>query len=142
MHPGLLVGAGFLLGTVGVKALKSEPAKKLMVQAAVQGMRVKDEAETLIDEAKAEFDDVIAQASYEKQLAEGTVEVEAEVADAPAADAPAGAAAVKPAVETASKAVADAAKTVKKVAASAAKTSGSGRGAGAGHGMGHGRGGK
>ncbi len=87
MHPGLLVGAGFLLGTVGVKAIKSKPAKKLLVQAAVQGMRVKDEAETLIDQAKAEFDDVIAQASYEKDLGEATSEMQAEVpADIDTAD--------------------------------------------------------
>ena len=78
MNPALLVGAGFLLGTVGVKALKSEPAKKVMVQAAVHSLRAKEEAETLIDQAKAEFDDIMAQADYEKQLSETTAEAATE----------------------------------------------------------------
>ena len=34
---GLLVGAGFLLGTVGVKALTSTTAKKCYVQGVAQG---------------------------------------------------------------------------------------------------------
>lgn len=35
---GLLVGAGFLLGTVGVKALTSTTAKKCYVQGVAQGL--------------------------------------------------------------------------------------------------------
>ena len=150
MHPGLLVGAGFLLGTVGVKAIKSEPAKKMLVQAAVSGMRVKEEAETLIDQAKAEFDDVIAQASYEKELACGTtIEAQADITEpsdskpSPTANPTTEVPAAKPAVEAAANSAVDAAQAVKKVIASTnATNSKNTRGAGAGRGMGHGRGGK
>ena len=43
MNPGLLVGAGFLLGSVGVKALTSQKAKQVYVKGIVQGMRAKEE---------------------------------------------------------------------------------------------------
>ena len=76
MNHGLLVGAGFLLGTVGVKALKSETARKVYVKTIAQGLRVKEEAETIVDEAKAEFDDILAEAGYQNAVDE-TVEEEA-----------------------------------------------------------------
>lgn len=66
MNHGLLVGAGFLLGTVGVKVLKSEPVRNATVKTIAQGLRIKEEAETIVDEAKAEFDDILAEAGYEK----------------------------------------------------------------------------
>lgn len=66
MNHGLLVGAGFLLGTLGVKALKSEPAHKAAVATVAQGLKIKESAETIVDEAKAEFDDIMAEAGYEK----------------------------------------------------------------------------
>ncbi len=67
MHPGILVGAGFLIGTLGVKALKSEPAHKAAVYTIAQGLKAKEGAETLVDEAKAEFDDILAEAGYNKE---------------------------------------------------------------------------
>jgi len=82
MNPFLLVGVGFLLGTAGVKAAKSEPAHDLYVKSAVAGMRAKESCETIIDEAKAEFDDIMAEAGYEKNTEEGEIE---EVKPAPAA---------------------------------------------------------
>lgn len=54
MNHGLLVGAGFLLGTLGVKALKSEPARKVYVKTIAQGLRVKEEAEELPEADDAE----------------------------------------------------------------------------------------
>ena len=69
MNPGILVGAGFLLGTLGVKALKSEPAHKAAVYTIAQGLKAKESAETLVDEAKAEFDDILAEAGYNKEEA-------------------------------------------------------------------------
>ena len=71
MNPGLLVGAGFLLGSVGVKALSSKKAKKLYVKGIVQGMRAKEEVQTMVDEARAEFDDLLAEAGYAKELEDG-----------------------------------------------------------------------
>ena len=59
MNPGLLVGAGFLLGSVGVKALTSNKAKQVYVKGIVQGMRAKEEVQTMVDEARAEFDDLL-----------------------------------------------------------------------------------
>ena len=52
MNPGLLVGAGFLLGSVGVKALTSQKAKQVYVKGIVQGMRAKEEVQTMVDEAR------------------------------------------------------------------------------------------
>ena len=71
MNPGLLVGAGFLLGSVGVKALTSKQAKKVYVKGIVQGMRAKEEVETMVDEARAEFDDLLAEAGYVKKSEDG-----------------------------------------------------------------------
>lgn len=64
MHPAWLVGIGVLIGTAGLKVLKSKPAKQLYVDALVGGMQVKETAGTLVDEAKAEFDDLMAEAEY------------------------------------------------------------------------------
>lgn len=75
MNHGILVGAGFLLGTLGVKALKSEPAHKAAVATIAQGLKLKEGAESLADEAKAEFDDILAEAGQDK--AEEDVEEEA-----------------------------------------------------------------
>ncbi len=64
MHPAWLVGIGVLIGTAGLKVLKSKPAKQLYVDALVGGMQVKETASTLVDEAKTEFDDLMAEAEY------------------------------------------------------------------------------
>lgn len=69
MNHGILVGAGFLLGTLGVKALKSEPAHKAAVATTAQVLKLKEEAETIVDEAKAEIDDILAEAGYNKEEA-------------------------------------------------------------------------
>ena len=61
---GLLVGAGFLLGTVGVKALTSTTAKKCYVQGVAQGLRAKATYENIVEQAKAEVDDIVAEAIY------------------------------------------------------------------------------
>lgn len=61
---GLLVGAGFLLGTVGVKALTSNTAKKCYVQGVAQGLRAKATYENIVEQAKAEVDDIVAEATY------------------------------------------------------------------------------
>jgi lipoate-protein ligase A len=78
MNHGILVGAGFLLGTLGVKALKSEPAHKAAVYTIAQGLKAKESAETLVDEAKAEFDDIMAEAGYNKKEEEAKAEKKAE----------------------------------------------------------------
>lgn len=60
----LLVGAGFLLGTVGVKALTSPQAKKCYVQGVASALRVKQGYEEIVEQAKAEVDDIVAEATY------------------------------------------------------------------------------
>lgn len=83
MHPGILIGAGFLLGTAGVKAVTSAPAKRAYVKGLVCGLKAKESVNTMVDEAKAEFDDLMAEAGYE-HAAEGYVPAKnVEVADAP-----------------------------------------------------------
>lgn len=59
-----LVTGGFLLGTVGVKALTSPTAKKCYVQGVAAGMRAKAAYEDIVEQAKAEVDDIVAEASY------------------------------------------------------------------------------
>lgn len=51
----LLVGAGFLLGTLGVKALTSEPAKKCYVQGVACGLRARNAYQDIVEEAKAQL---------------------------------------------------------------------------------------
>lgn len=89
MNPLLLVGAGVLLGAAGPKAVKSDKAHKLYVKTAVAGLRVKDGCETIIDEAKAGFDDVLAEAGYDKETEEAEIEEEKPAAKTAAKKAPA-----------------------------------------------------
>ena len=60
----LFTGLGFLLGSVGLKAATSSTAKKGYVHAMAQGMRAKHEYESMVERAKAEYDDLVAEASY------------------------------------------------------------------------------
>lgn len=60
----LLVGAGFLAGTLGLKAVTSDAAKRLAVQGVAAGMRVKAGYEDVVEQAKAQVDDIVAEAAY------------------------------------------------------------------------------
>ena len=60
----LLTGLGFLIGSVGLKAVTSDTAKKGYVHAMAQGMRAKAEYQNMVEQAKAEFDDMKAEAEY------------------------------------------------------------------------------
>ena len=141
MNPGLLVGAGFLLGSVGVKALTSKQAKKVYVKGIVQGMRAKEEVETMVDEARAEFDDLLAEAGYVKKSEDG------EEALAPAEDADSNKASetsdadsrIAKSTSTSTSSSDDVVKQVAKLVNTATKATGKGSGKG---GHGHGRGGK
>ncbi len=80
----LLVGAGFLLGTLGVKALTSEPAKKCYVQGVACGLRARNAYQDIVEEAKAQVDDIVAEATYLTEgetVEEETVEEEIEEAE-------------------------------------------------------------
>jgi hypothetical protein len=59
-----LIAAGFALGTVGLKALKSESAKKLAVQAVSKGLQAKAAGQDIIEQAKSNVDDIVAEATY------------------------------------------------------------------------------
>lgn len=59
-----LVGAGFLLGTVGVKALTSKPAKKLYVQGVSKVLQARTAGLDIIEQAKSNLDDIVAEANY------------------------------------------------------------------------------
>lgn len=60
----LFTGLGFLLGAAGVKAATSDTARKGYVHAMAQGMRARGEYRDLVEQAKAEYDDIKAEASY------------------------------------------------------------------------------
>jgi hypothetical protein len=75
----LFAAGGFLLGTLGLKALGSKPAKRLAVGVIAQGLKVKSGCEGVFEEAKAQFGDIVAEAEYLKDSADD---------DAPAAGKP------------------------------------------------------
>ena len=77
MHPSILVGAGFLAGTAGVKAVTSKTARKIYVKGLVQSLKAKENCESLVEEAKAQFDDLMAETEYQ---AKGTEEAAEEAA--------------------------------------------------------------
>ena len=56
----LLVGGGFLLGTAGIKLLTSAPVKNACVQGIACGMRVKNCYQDMVEQAKANVDDMVA----------------------------------------------------------------------------------
>ena len=60
----LWTGLGFLIGTVGLKAATSQTAKKGYVHAMAQGMKAKSEYNDIVEQAKAEFDDMKAEAEF------------------------------------------------------------------------------
>ena len=142
MNPGFLVGAGFLLGSVGLKAATSKKAKKIYVKGIVQGMRAKEEVETMIDEARAEFDDLLAEAGYVKEFEEGEEAVSADDAEANDAEEAESSAQSEKKTKAKKTATDDAVKQVAKAVSAAAKTA-TGKGAGkGGRGHGYGRAGK
>jgi hypothetical protein len=59
-----LVGAGFLLGTLGIKALTSKPAKKLYVQGVSKALQARNAGQDIIEQAKSNLDDIVAEATY------------------------------------------------------------------------------
>lgn len=79
---GLLVGAGFLLGTIGVKALTSNTAKKCYVQGVAKGLQAKSAYENIVEQAKAEVDDIVAEANYINVQAAADAPVDVEAVDA------------------------------------------------------------
>ena len=58
-----LVG-GVALGTVGLKALTSKPAKKLYVQGIAAGLRCRDSYQDMVEQARANVDDMVAEAEF------------------------------------------------------------------------------
>ena len=60
----LIFAGGFLAGTVGVKALQTEPVRRVAVQAVAAGMRAKASYDDIVEQARAEVEDVVAEAAY------------------------------------------------------------------------------
>lgn len=77
----LLIGGGFLLGTAGMKAVTSAPAKRAYVQGIACGIRAKNCYQDMVEQAKAEVDDMVAEATYltsKPKADEGETEAAAE----------------------------------------------------------------
>ncbi|MDR2672755.1 MAG: DUF6110 family protein [Coriobacteriales bacterium] len=70
-----LVAAGFALGTLGIKALTSNQAKKIYVQAVSKGLQAKAAGQDIIEQAKSNVDDIIAEANYLNEQEEQHTEV-------------------------------------------------------------------
>ena len=79
---GWLIGAGFLLGTVGVKAVTSDAAKKVYVQGVAKGLQAKAAYQDVVEQAKCQVDDIVAEASYINEAGKA----EASAPAAPAAE--------------------------------------------------------
>lgn len=81
----LYTGIGFLIGTAGIAAITSETAKKGYVHAMAQGMKCKKGYQDMVESAKAEYDDIVAQATYISVSDEEIEAAKAEVEAAPEA---------------------------------------------------------
>ena len=83
-----LVAISALAGAIGGKIATSKPVRKVCVKGIVQGMKVKEQCESLVEDAKAEFDDLMAEAEYEKD-AQDEAKEEPEAEPEAAAEEPA-----------------------------------------------------
>lgn len=61
---GWMLAGGFALGTLGLKALSSSKAKKCYVQGVAKGLQAKAAYQDVVEQAKAQVDDIVAEASY------------------------------------------------------------------------------
>ena len=61
---GWMIAGGFALGTLGLKALSSSTAKKCYVQGVAKGLQVKQGYQNIVEQAKAQVDDIMAEANY------------------------------------------------------------------------------
>lgn len=61
---GWMVAGGCVLGTLGVKALTSNAAKKCYVQGVAKGLQAKAAYQDVVEQAKAQVDDIVAEANY------------------------------------------------------------------------------
>ena len=61
---GWYVAGGFLLGTLGTKALTSNAAKSCYVQGVARGLQVKGAYKDVVEQARAQLDDIVAEANY------------------------------------------------------------------------------
>lgn len=70
-----ILGLGFLLGSAGLKALTSEKAKDIYVKGIAEGIKIKNSAEELVERAKENVDDMVAEAEElaDKKRAEKVV---------------------------------------------------------------------
>ena len=84
---GISAAAGFLLGTLGMKAVGSRAARNLAVKGIAAGMRARAGYEGMVEQARAQVDDMVAEASYfNKMQAEAGAPQEDAPEDGPAAD--------------------------------------------------------
>lgn len=59
-----IAACSFVLGTVAPSVLKSEPVHKACVKTVAAGMRAKSRYEGIVEEARAQVDDIVAEATY------------------------------------------------------------------------------
>ena len=66
---GWMLAGGFALGTLGLKALSSSTAKKCYVQGVAKGLQAKAAYQDVVEQSKAQVDDIVAEASYINEAA-------------------------------------------------------------------------
>lgn len=62
MKHGWFVLGGFLLGTAGTRAVMSRPFKRVLARATACGLEAKEYVDYVVDETKAQCDDILAEA--------------------------------------------------------------------------------
>lgn len=86
---GLLLGAGVLIGSVGAKVLTSDGAKRVYVEAVAAGLRAKQACEDTVERARAEMDDIVAEAAYLNETVYSVEDEEDSASDTAAETVPA-----------------------------------------------------
>ena len=77
---GWMIAGGFALGTLGLKALTSNTAKKCYVQGVAKGLQAKAAYQDVVEQAKAQVDYIVAEANYINE-SKATEEAEAPAAE-------------------------------------------------------------
>lgn len=80
MNHGWFVLGGFMLGTAGMKMITSRPFKRVLARTTAYGLEAKDYLDYVVDEAKAQCDDIMAEAKLIQEQDKAKAEEHEEIA--------------------------------------------------------------
>ena len=67
LRSGLLIGLGIVAGVAGTKCSETPKAREICIQGLAKGMTIQSICEEKLEQAKAEIDDIVAEAKYVKE---------------------------------------------------------------------------